>query len=274
MDITFTKAPLIELVTELRWIPQGSTAIEPGAPQQATLPTIFLGGNKQEEFYTRVGDALHKDGFDRSERLLPAGVPFMLHQPVYRFQSGAEDKRSVIFHVGYGIFSVHAIPPYHSWKTFMPFVKAGIKTLLDSRTEADTKQPFAQLMLRYINFFGEELTQGRDASSFVSQVFGISTTLPAALMSVATSKALRSLFTKVVLPIEIGDLTVSVGDGKFNNRSGILLDTTVSVSEEVAPEFEAIMKLLDSAYAVIHNLFLELTRPIDELMQPQGADSR
>jgi uncharacterized protein (TIGR04255 family) len=273
MGISFAKAPLIELIAELRWIPQGSTVLESApAPQQAILPTIFLGGTKQEEFYERVGGSLHKSGFNRSERLTPAGLPFTLHQPVYRFRSEAEDRSSIIYQVGYGIFSVHAIPPYHSWARFLPFVQAGIEVLLESRVEADAKQPFTQLSLRYIDFFGEELTRGRDIASFIAQVFGMSTSLPSALTKVAKSKVVKSLFTKVTLPIEIGDLTVSAGDGQFNNRQGIVLDTTVSTTAGTSPTLDAIMKIFNSAYSIIHSMFLELTQPIHDSMQPQGAN--
>src|SRR4029077_9828037 len=229
MSITFAKAPLVELITELRWVPQGSNAIEPAvAPQQSILPTVFFGGTKQEEFYMRLGGALHKSGFSRSERLLPAGMPFVLHQPVYRFRSESEEGGSVIYQVGYGIFSVHAIPPYHSWAKFLPFVTAGLDLLLGSRLDSDAKQPFTQATLRYIDFFGEEMMQGRDIASFMSQVLGVSVTLPAALSKAAVSREVKSLMTKVVVPIEIGDLTLSVGDGQFNNRPGILLDTIAS----------------------------------------------
>lgn len=269
MAITFAKAPLVELITELRWIPQGSTALEPAAIQQPSiLPTVFFGGTKQEEFYMRLGGALHKSGFNRSERLSPAGMPFVLHQPVYRFRSESEAATSVVYQVGYGIFSVHAIPPYHSWAKFLPFVKAGVELLLESRLDADAKQPFSQATLRYIDFFGEEMMRGRDIPTFMSQVFGISMTIPAAITKAAVSKEVKSLLTKVVIPIEVGDLAVSVGDGKFNNQPGILLDTVASSSAEVPPTLNAIVKTLDSAYNVIHNMFLEITEPLHELMQP------
>ena len=275
MGITFAKAPLVELITELRWVPQGSTALEPAAaPQQSILPTVFFGGTKQEEFYMRLGGALHKSGFNRSERLSPAGMPFVLHQPVYRFRSEAEETASVIYQVGYGVFSIHAIPPYHSWAKFFPFVKAGIEVLLESRLDADAKQPFTQATLRYIDFFGEELMQGRDIPAFMSQIFGISMTLPVALAKAAASKEVKSLLTKVVVPIEIGDLTLSAGDGKFNNQPGILLDTIASSGAEIVPSLDAIMKIFESAYSVIHKLFLEITKPIHELMKPQGADGK
>jgi uncharacterized protein (TIGR04255 family) len=273
MAVTFSKAPLIELIAELRWIPTGSSMVEPAIPQQSNLPAVFFGGNKQEEFYMRVGGALFKSGFNRSERLAPVGIPFTLHQPLYRFRSEMEDRRSVLYQVGYGIFSVHALPPYHSWDRFWPFVKNAIDVLFESRPEADSGKPFTQLTLRYIDFFSEEIMEGRDFRSFMSQVLGISTTLPAALVRIATSNEVRSLFTKVVLPIEIGDLTVSVGDGKFNNQSGILLDTAASATE-TSPDSAAIIKMFDSAYHVIHNLFFEITKPIHRLMQPTGVNDK
>ena len=271
MSVTFSKAPLIELIAESRWTPQGSSSLGPTVPSQGVLSTIFLGGNKQEEFYTRVGSVLHKAGFNRSERLLPVGVPFMLHQPVYRFRSESEDKRSVIYQVGFGIFSVHAVPPYHSWSKFRPFVKNGMDSLLQSRPEADAKQSFGQASLRYIDFFGEQLTQGRDVQSFISDVFGISTRLPEALTKSAASGGVKSLFTKVVLPTKIGDLTVSVGDGQFNNRPGIIADWMAS-SYNVTAGLDVIVDAFDSAHALIHDLFLELTWPIHDLMEPQEAE--
>jgi uncharacterized protein (TIGR04255 family) len=271
MAITFAKAPLIELIAELRWTPQGSSALEPGIVQAGTAPTVFLGGTKQEEFYMRLGAVLYKVGFDRSERLIPPGLPFILHQPVYRFRSEAESRTSVLYQVGYGVFSVHAVPPYRSWSEFLPFVQGGIEALLQSRPEADMKQPFGQTSLRYIDFFGEHFTKGKDIHSFLSGVFGISVSLPEAIAKPAVSKELKSLFTKVVVPIKIGELTVSVGDGQFNSQLGILLDTTVT-SAGIEPSMNAIMEVFSAAYGVAHELFLEMTQPIRALMQPEGAD--
>lgn len=273
MDITFVKAPLVELIAELRWIPRGSTSVQP-SEQQPLLPTIFLGGNKQEEFYARAGTALHKRGFDRSERLIPLGTPFVLHQPVYRLRSERDENRSVIYQIGYGVFSVHGVPPYHSWAKFLPFVKAGLQVLIESRPEEDVKHPFSQITLRYIDFFGQELMRGRDIPAFLSQVFGFSASLPTALANVATAPEVKSLFTKIVVPIKIGDLTVSFGDGQFNNQPGILLDTTATSSAETAPEVDAILTVFDSAHAVTHHMFLEMTKPIHEMMQLQGANGK
>ena len=276
MTLTFAKAPLIELIAELRWIPQGSTPLQapPMQHQGLAQQTIFVGGTKQEEFYIRIGGALHKLGFDRSERLMPAGMPFVLHQPVYRYRSESEGKSSVIFQVGYGIFSVHAIPPYHSWAKFSPFVAGGMDALLMCRDELDRQQPFTLATLRYIDFFGEEITQGRPVAAFVSDVFGITTSLPLVFKRIATSDEIRNIFTKIAIPVGFGDLTVNVGDGQFNNKAGVLLDNTVSSARETPPKIDAIMNMFGSAHSVLHDVFLELTKPVHDLMQPDKGDGK
>lgn len=274
MAITFAKAPLIELIAEVRWVPQGSTPLPAGAPGQATNPGTFVGGAKQEEFYNQLGGQLYRLGFDRSQRLLPMGIPFSLHEAVYRFQSEKEAQSSVLFQVGYGIFSVHAIPPYHSWAQFLPFVRSGIEILLKNRLEDDRSRAFSQASLRYINFFAKNLIRDHTAASFATDVLKIPFKLPVPILKVAASNELKSFFTKAVIPVGIGDLALNVGDGQFNNQPGILLDTMISTTGETPAEFERIMGIYNSAYYIIHNVFLEMTRPIYDLMEPHGDSAK
>jgi len=270
MPITFAKAPLIELIAELRWIPQGSTPLGSGAPNQAAVTGIFLGGAKQEEFYNQMGRELFHLGFERSQRLVPMNMPFSLHQAVYRFQSEGEGQPPVLYQVGYGLFSVHALPPYHSWAQFLPFVNRGIEILLKNRLEDDRSRPFSQTSLRYINFFNKDLVRDRTTASFVADVLKIPTKLPLPILKIAASNEPKSLFTKVVVPVGIGDLELNVGDGQFNSQPGILLDTMISTTNETAAESSAIMRLYNSAYSIVHSLFFEMTRPIHDLMEPHG----
>ena len=74
-------------------------------------------------------------------------------------------------------------------------------------------------------------------------------------------KELKGLYIRVVLPIKIGELTLSVGDGQFSGQHGIVLDWMAS-SHGVAADQAVIMKVFGSAYDLIHGLFLELTRPL------------
>src|SRR5258708_14138092 len=92
MSLTFARAPLKEIVVELRWGPSQLTLQgqqQPGIP--LLIPT--LGGSKLDEFFMRLGSRLHQQGFQAVERLLPPGFT-MLHQPVYRYRKAADPSPS------------------------------------------------------------------------------------------------------------------------------------------------------------------------------------
>jgi uncharacterized protein (TIGR04255 family) len=272
MNIYFVKAPLVELIAELRWV-SAPTLVQQSVEQQpAAMPVLFFGDTKIEEFFMRLGGELYQSGFRLSERLVPAGFPTNLHQPVFRYKSDTSPQKSVLYQVGAGVFSVHGIPPYRSWDTFSPSVKKGIEALLKSRGAAEEKEPFTQVSLRYVDFFGEDLIQGRSIVSFVSDVLGISTKLPVALTEVATPSEVRSLYLKFALPLAIGTLNIGVGDGRVNNQPGIVLDTILASTAAVAPKIDAIMNTFNAGHKIIHKMFFDLTRPIHKLMEPQGQD--
>jgi uncharacterized protein (TIGR04255 family) len=110
---------------------------------------------------------------------------------------------------------------------------------------------------------------GRNFASFISDVLGIAMRLPDVITELAKPRELRSSLLRIVLPLDIGTLTLSVGDGQTNNQSGTVLDITVASTSEVPPNVAAMMKLLDAAHGVISKIFLELTRPIHKLMEPK-----
>lgn len=276
MAISFAKAPLVELIAELRWvpttpsgqpIPQGP---DPGNPLQ---PVLLLTDTKFEEFFMRLGGELFQVGFQRSERLVPPGFPSVPHQPIVRYRSDKAPNKSVLYQIGSGVFSVHGVPPYQSWKEFAPSVKSGVEALLRTRQAAVIQPPFIQVSLRYIDFFGEELIGGRTVKGFLSEVLGISLGLPDAVTKLSASKEMRSLFLKFVLPVSIGTFTGSVGDAKANNVDGIVLDTTVTSVGEVPADIDAILGMFNSAHEIIHNTFIELTSPIHKRMEPHTVEN-
>jgi uncharacterized protein (TIGR04255 family) len=276
MVTSFVKAPLVELIAELRWtpimasgepIPQGP---EPGNPAQ---PVFLLTDTKFEEFFMRLGGELFQAGFQRSERLVPPGFPTVPYQPIVRYRSDTVPTKSVLYQVGSGVFSIHGVPPYRSWKEFSPSVRAGIEALLKTREAAEHRPAFTQISLRYIDFFGEELMRGRGVKAFFTDVLGISPGLPGALTNVATSDEMSGLFLKFVLPLAIGNLIVSVGDGKVNNLNGIVLDTTVSSTGVVPPDVDAILAIFNSAHTITNTTFMDLTSSIHDLMEPQATEN-
>jgi uncharacterized protein (TIGR04255 family) len=273
MSITFAKAPLVEIVAELRWgrLPQLATP-----PNQAiTMPLQMAGlnANKLDEFFMRLGGEIYQQGFNRAERLVPPGFPLMLFQPVYRYRKSGAADASVLFQAGPGLFSAHAIPPYRSWETFAPVVQAGVEALLKTRDETEKTFPFTSVSLRYIDAFGSELTEGRDIGTFVKDTLGIKVALPEALTKhIQTGKSAKPTL-QFALPLSNGmSVNINIGEGLVSNEAVIIMDTTIVTTTEVLPEKDAIMTALNSARTVIHEIFFDITKPIEGLMQPTGGE--
>jgi uncharacterized protein (TIGR04255 family) len=264
MGTPFAKAPLVELIAELRWAPAG-----PPAPQPIGMPVVFTADAKIEQFFMALGGELYQSGFQRSERLVPSGFPLVLGNPVVRYRSDDAAKKSVLYQAGADVFSVHGIPPYGGWEDFAPFLQNGLKALLHVRGEGQDQHPITQVTLRYLNFFGEQLLEGQNITSFVSDVLGFCITLPKPLNQAASPKELRNLFLKFVVPVEGGSLNISVGDGKMNNQTGLVMDSAITSTAQVAPEVDAIIKILNLAHDIISEVFMGLTKPIEQLMEPQ-----
>lgn len=278
MSVTFEKAPLIELIVELRWVPQ-QVALQPGktsiqGPQQALLlPVPFLGSSKLDEFFMRLGGKLHQHGFQAVERLMPPGFT-ILHQPVYRYRKAPDPSTSpVLCQAGDGLFSVHGLPPYHSWSKFYPVAEKGIIALLEARDSEQRDLPFANVTLRYIDAFTPELRGDRTASEFISSVLGISVSLPSPLQQIIKSGASPEYALQIGLPTPNDTrLTLNLGEASVNGVPSVLMDTTCAYTEGVVPDMQKIKQVLQSSYTIIHEMFLGLTKPIHDLMNPKETD--
>jgi uncharacterized protein (TIGR04255 family) len=273
MAITFANAPLVELIAEFKWSPRDTLNAPAGL---SALPQVvpFLGGTKLEEFLMRLGGELYQLGFQMSERLVPPGFPALPNQAIVRFRSNAGPKSSVIYQAGPGMLSVHATPPYRTWEEFLPHVESGLRALLKCRNDSERDQSFNEVNLRYIDLFGAELTQGRSVVAFMSEVLGISITLPGALQSLNQSSEISNLNLVFVLPIPRGTLTMTVADGKAGNRSGVVLITGVASKNAWPANPDAIMKWLADAHGIIHDIFMKMTQPIHSLMKPNSGETQ
>jgi uncharacterized protein (TIGR04255 family) len=269
MPISFEKAPLLELIVECRWGSQQDLNLL--ATQQPVQLLNFAGGTKIEEFFMQLGGELSQNGFQRSERLIPLGFPSLPNQPVVRYRSNNAPTSSILFQVGAGIFSIHAIPPYHSWEGFLPFVEIGINALLKSRIEPDNKQAISSLTLRYVDLFGHELTQGLSVLRFMSEVLGISLGIPEPLVAMSQSREPSSINVTFVLPIPGGTMNVNVADGTAANRPGIIMNMAITSKEPINAETGAIISFLNNSHDMIHNAFIKITAPIHKAMHPSGG---
>ncbi|MGH8548679.1 MAG: TIGR04255 family protein [Methylococcales bacterium] len=272
MGLSFKNPPLVELIAELRWalpIPTQVTGVGVGAIPITTLSVTTLSANQYEEFFMRFGSKVAAAGFSRFERIVPPGFPFMPYQPVYRYRYVSEDQGVKLYQLGPDIFSANITPPYQSWEHFKPVVAQGVEMLLESRSDEQKIQPFSAASLRYIDAFKDDLTQGRSIRDFMADVLDIKISLPEAVTRHALELSRIEPLLQLAVPVSSAILNLTVANGAFNNERAVIMDTTVSTTQELKPTKEDIMSVFDNAHHLIHELFVGLTKPLEELMKPE-----
>lgn len=268
MDETFRNAQLLEIVAELRWQPSyppfAQMVQQPGGQP---VPNLLLGSTQIDNFLHRFGGEVYKRGFQRMERIFPSGIPVLQGQPIARYRSDATDRTNVIYQVGAGLFSANAIPPYRSWKHFAPAVQSGVDALLQTREENERDLPLNPVSLRYIDGFKPDITGGRDVGDFLSEVLKIQLTLPEAISRHMAPGKSPKPFVILTIPVAGGVLRMSAGEAAVSGSTTILLDTTLSTDAPVNPETSVVMGTFAWAHSILHDIFMELTAPIQHLMQ-------
>jgi uncharacterized protein (TIGR04255 family) len=263
MSVTFKNAPLVELVAELRW-GDSPQVVQPG------MPIMMQGmGLDLDQFFMRLGGEVYQHGFQRAERLVPPGFPVFPYQPVMRYRKEGSVDNSVLFQAGQGLFSVNAVPPYRSWETVSSVVKTGVTALLKARAPADRDRSFTVATLRYINAFGPKLTRNRPIGSFIEEVLGFSINLPPGVANHIKPDSKPKPHVQFSFPLNDGaSMAFMIGEGIINNEQTIIMDMTVSCEEPVAADVDDVMNAFTSARNVIHSIFIELTKPIHDLLEP------
>jgi uncharacterized protein (TIGR04255 family) len=266
MSISFANAPLVEIIAELRWTPTQEVLVPPQQP--IAFQISFLMGSKQDEFFMRLGAKLHQNGFPAVERLVPPNFVTLLYQPIYRYKQAVEPS-PVLYQAGAGLFSANGIPPYRSWEDFAPFVEKGVSALLDSRDSKEKETQFATVSLRYIDAFRGDLTGGKSGPAFMADVLGIQVVLPDILTHFGKSGKAPQHALQLALPISDDTvLQINLAEGQVYSSTAFILDTTVSCNRGILPEVAELMRVFHLAHDVIHEIFVKLTAPIRELMEP------
>ncbi len=266
MSESVENAPLVELIAEVRWEPGYPQSVASGAPL-GMAPSFLMPGPELEEFFMRFGGSMIAAGYSETERLVPGNFPLMMHQPVYRFKTKEEHSTKSLYQTGPGLFSANAVPPYESWDTFGPVVRKGLEILIASRTAKEADLPFTATNLRYIDAFGEKLTQGRSVNDFVRDVLGIKIDLPKGLSQHLTAGGKPKPSVQFQIPMANGVLlSLGVGEGIANGQTAIMMDTSVATTMQVEPSVAAVMKSFDDAHKAIDSTFRALIEPIKHLM--------
>ena len=265
MRLYFRKAPVVEINVQLQWLPLNGIVVPP-----RSAAVIQLGG--EEEWFTLFASQVAAMGFTQSERLVPMGAPVVPYQPIYRYR--ATSNSTVMFHLGQGVFSVNAMPPYRTWDHFSPLVRGGLSSLLTALPPQHKNNPFHLVQVRYVNILADEILQGLSPTRFVTETLNWQMKLPTALhqsidMSTADAFFVRSRF-------RVNDsvnLLVNVGEVLQNGKPVALLDLLAEMTN-VEPSDEMIIGAVENMHAVIHKIFVELVDPIRDLLEPDWEDDR
>jgi uncharacterized protein (TIGR04255 family) len=268
MSTSFKNAPLVELIAELRWTNPGLSQAQSPQNNAAIQVQIGAGDNRLEEFFMAFAAEISQYGFPRAERLVPAGFPSMSFQPVYRFRKNAEPTSPILYQVGAGLFSANAIPPYKSWEEFSPRVREGVTTLLKVRSAEEQSIPFSTLTLRYVDAFRPPLTKNLDVGSFLEDVLKIKIEVPEAISKNLSEGASIKPFLQLNVPMDGSNFGITVAEGFINNEPAIVMDMNVSSIGLINPDVDEVMAKFHAARDRIHYTFVELTKSLQDLMEP------
>jgi uncharacterized protein (TIGR04255 family) len=264
----FDQPPLIELIAELRWLPtlsgQGQVLHVP------TMPQPIFATSLQEEFFLAFTKESARSGWTASERTVPLGVPYLSYQPVLRIRSLKEAESQMMYQLGAGIFSAHALPPYKNWESFRPFAEHGLDSLLRTRPAEDRDKEFIAVILRYLDLFTTQLIGDVPIGLFLTNILGFSLELPPILREQIRVGAQAEPQVSVRLPLSSGlEMHVSVvGNSTVGDKQGILMDTVVTSKESVRPTRDAVLSVWEEAHNAIRRTFVGLTTKIHSMMKP------
>jgi uncharacterized protein (TIGR04255 family) len=225
------KAPLVEVVIELRW---KITSKEELAGVQ------YLYGDLYNEL---------KKKYPFRESILPVEVPIemTINQPVHRFR--AEKGGYPLLQVGPGVITLNTIDAKYYWNSFFNDAKELIQTFFNVHPVENKIAP----ALLYIDFFPFDFS-GNNVHDYINQQFNI--TFGQSFFE--TEKFPTDFNMGFAYNIDLGDLRVNFQKGKNQNTEGILLQTRIN-GKPAAPNYENLNNWLNEAHEILSNLFMQLT---------------
>lgn len=256
----YRNAPLIELIAELRWDIPNALGLPPGLVlppgiSPAQIPFFGFDQSRIDSFFMRFSGEAYKAGvpLQHVERTVPSGLPLAPGQVVHRFKS--EPSSAEIYQIGGGVFTANAVPPYHSWTKFKPFLEKGIDLLLLARPEDEAKAQL-QVSLQYVDAYGPSITQGLTSEKFIQEKLGLKVSVPQAIESLFAVDGNRAL--SLQFNAELGSnlvMFMSVSDGAVANEPAVIVHTNIQTTVKVEASKDSIMEALNAAQDIQHKIF-------------------
>lgn len=264
MTTTFSNAPLIEAIAELRWgAASALPVIAPGQPF-----TFTTEGVASEEFFMHFGAECSAKGLMRAERILPQGLPAFPGQVVYRFRTTPPANR--LLQVGSGVFSANILPPYGNWDSVKEHFATGVDVLIASRPESERNSKFSHVNIRYVNGFGSEYLDGITRNSFLRSL-GFVVTKPRRLQVISDGAASESFNLSTTINVSDGFIfQVNVSEGLKDGHPAQIVELSATALN-IAPDREEILNVFQSSHDLIEEVFLDMTQAFHQVMEPQRS---
>lgn len=228
------KAPLLEVVFELRWNLTGNDDL---------ARVQYLYGDIYNEL---------KSKYPYRESILPVDFPveMAINQPAHRFR--AAQNGYPLIQLGPGIITHNTIDALYEWQDFFDNTSELISTFLKIYPFKEDKNLSPGIL--YLDFFPFDFEK-HDAHQFVNENFNVKFD-----QSFYNNKKFPTDFNMgFAFSVDLGELRISFQKGKNNNQEGILLQTRINGNQLIA-EHEKLSHWLQEAHTLSSDLFKQLTR--------------
>lgn len=270
MNITYDNPPLLELVVELQWDPDG--ILKPSTSPIDAPVLVDRQSSIFENWQSNLLELLEEQNYNHLERLVPDNFPPISRQPIYRFRQKSSKKFPLI-QFGHGIFTINAGPPeYVDWKSFRPNVEKGLDALLKSKPSESQVKDFTFIRIRYIDGFREDLRgEGVSTYSFMKNDLQASINLPSNVLDLAADE--NEIAPNIALRFPVKDkkgllMNIQIADGKVENEPATIMEMNSTATEKINIDLNNVLSILDDSQKILHSTFLEMTKNIEDRMNP------
>ncbi len=180
---------------------------------------------------------------------------------------GDQSASSPVFRLARDMLSVHALPPIRGWAPVEPQVRIALDLLHDARRRHGRAFPSpVAVWVRYIDAFDAPYLRGASAIGFLADTLGLRLDLPPALLRVCADPSEVVPEIRLAMPVAPGELVVVLTDRTRDAQPAVVMDTTVTVTRDIGWSAEGTMAALLRARGVIHEIFVELTEKLHQVM--------
>lgn len=267
-DFLYEKAPLIEVIAEVRW---------------KLTPLASMPGSAFDPHYGVFADefsatAKAKD-FSFVEPLVPPGMPpeMLPNAPHLRFRKGAGTWP--LYQIGPGLFTANAIRGYKGWQEFRRILSEGLVCLGASYPLPDKYLQLRMVELRYVNGF-TSVHGFTTFEDFISDHLGCSLAGPRDVVkkyaadpaSVAGTSEVRFRIKEppglAIIKLGLGGVKATIG--RSDEGPAVIVELILRDDRESSMDRARLTQWFDDAHHAIRDWFQTMTsKTLKERMGPK-----